>query len=285
MSTKGQPPPERNRKELALKLDLLERKIEELRILYEQYFIDVQPLPPDKLHKETTRLIRTLLRAPFKNSQTRFRMRNLVTRFQTYNTYWERINKAREDGTYSRDLFRAEMREKMLEDARREVTEAGMAEKGLKQLFSSYEKALGKAGGQAANLDYNAFKKKMMAQAKALKEKHGIKKLSYKVVMKGGKAVIKASAKRPRIRPLKEELHKYQEAEENEPYLGPWWTVLMLVLLGIKQLFPTEPYTLYWFIESYIILLLMGVTAFALFKRWRFYQRLKERKKETAQNE
>ena len=78
MSTKGKPPPERNRKELALKLDLLERKIEELRVLYEQYFIDVQPLPPDKLHKETYRLIRTILRAPFKNSQTRFRMRNLV---------------------------------------------------------------------------------------------------------------------------------------------------------------------------------------------------------------
>lgn len=186
--------PEPNRKEITLKLDLLERKIEELRILYEQHFIGVLPLAPEKQHKDVTRLIRTILRAPFKNSQTRFRMRNLVTRFQTYNTYWERINKAREDGTYSRDLFRAEMREKMLEEARREVTEAGQAEKGLKQLFSTYEKALGKSGGP--KIDYNAFKKKMMAQAKSLKEKHGIKKLSYKVVMKGGKAVIKASAKK-----------------------------------------------------------------------------------------
>ena len=105
---------ETNRRQLDLELDRLENKISELRVLYEQYFVEILPLSPDKQQKEIVALIRKLLRAPFKNSQTRFRLRVLVQRYQTYATYWERVQKQKEEGTYSRDLFKAEMREKML---------------------------------------------------------------------------------------------------------------------------------------------------------------------------
>lgn len=186
----------KNKKEIDLKLDLLERKIEELRVMYEQFFIDVNPHIPDKLHKDVKRQINNLLNAPFKSSQRKFRLKNLVTRFQTYATYWERVMKQREEGTYSRDVFKAEMREKMLEEERRAMTEAGIAEKGLKQLFSTYEKALKKTGSKIDNLDYSAFRKRMIQQAKTLKQKHGAKQLTYKVVLSKGRATIKASVKK-----------------------------------------------------------------------------------------
>lgn len=188
------PPETTNKRKLDQQLDVLEAKINELRILYEQYFVDILPQPPDKLRKEVVLLIRQLLKAPFKNSAVRFRLRMIITRFQTYNTYWERVNKQREEGTYCRDLFKAEMREKAAEDAKLEGSRRSAAEKGLRQLYSSYETALKKSGASTDHVNFEAFKKSLMRKAKELKKQHGVDKLHYKVVMKNGKVTIKASA-------------------------------------------------------------------------------------------
>lgn len=188
-------PPTGNREKLSLELDRFEAKLEELRMLYEQHFVDILPQAPDQQRKEVVRMIRQLMKAPFKNSQTRFRLRTLVTRYQTYATYWERILKEREEGRYVKDLFKAEMREKMLEEAKRDSSRAGAAERGMKQLFTTYEDALKKVGGSAGNLDYESFRKNLLARAKEMKEKHGVKKLHYKVVVKDGRVILKATPK------------------------------------------------------------------------------------------
>ncbi|MCC6954355.1 MAG: hypothetical protein IT290_09575 [Deltaproteobacteria bacterium] len=187
--------PEGNRRELDRELDRLEARIEEVRVLFEQHFIDVLPQPPTKAQAEIVREIKRLLKAPFKIAATRFRLRTLIHRYQTYNTYWERVQKLREEGKYSRDVFKAELREKMLEDARREESKLGRAEKGIRQLYDTYENAMKKAGGNNSRMDFDAFKSSLMKKAKLLKEKHGVKKLNYKVVLKDGKVVIKASSK------------------------------------------------------------------------------------------
>lgn len=183
------------KRDLDRELDLLEGRIAELRMLFEQHFADVLPLPPAKLQKEVLVMMKRLLRAPFKNSASRFRLRMLIQRYQTYATYWERVLKQKEEGTYSKDLFKADMRERAVEDAKLQSTAAGAAEKGMKQLFDSYEAAIKKQGGSTANLSFDSFKKSLVQKAKLLKEKHGMTKLRYKVVVKDGKVVVKASAK------------------------------------------------------------------------------------------
>ena len=186
---------ESNKRQLDSELDQLEAKIAELRVLYEQHFVDILPQPPLKLHKEVVRTIRGLLRAPFKTAQTRFRLRMLVQRFQTYATYWERVLKQKEEGSYTRDLFKAEMREKLLAEVEKERSTSGRAEKGFKQLFDSYETALRKTGANTANLNFDTFKQSLLKQAKSLKEKTGVQKLQYKVIVKDGKVTVKASGK------------------------------------------------------------------------------------------
>lgn len=59
--------------------------------------------------------------------------------------------------------------------------------------------------------------------------------------------------------------------EESEPYLGPSWALLMFVLYVLKQAFPAEPYTSYWYFQVYILLIVAGVTIFTLVKRHRFF--------------
>jgi len=97
-------------RDLDAELDALERKISELKVQYEQYFLDVITQAPDKLFDEVVKLVKSLQTAPFKNSVTRFRLKTLTTRFQTYKTYWEKVKKQREEGTYRRDVFKAKLR-------------------------------------------------------------------------------------------------------------------------------------------------------------------------------
>ncbi|MCB0344055.1 MAG: hypothetical protein KDD66_03015 [Bdellovibrionales bacterium] len=189
-SENGQP-----KRQLNVEMDRLEIKIKELSILFEQHFLELLPFAPDKEHKELKAMIRQLMSAPFHNSQTRFRLRQVVQRYQTYNTYWTRVLKQKEDGTYSKDKFKAEVREKANLDDQLKDSKKSLAENGIQQLYNSYEQALKRTGANTGGMDFDDFKKKLVKRAKDLKKKHGSKKIHYKVVVKNGKAVIKASTR------------------------------------------------------------------------------------------
>ena len=183
------------RREVDRQLDQLENAIAKLRILYEQFFTGIITRAPESEHTEVSRMIKTLMKAPFKNSARRFRLRTLVNRFQTYNTYWERVNKQREEGTYFRDVFKAELREKQQKELEELASKVGASHKGLEQLYNTYESALKKNGGDPNSLNFDSFRKSMLKTAQQLKKKHGAKKVHYKVVVKNGKVVLKASTK------------------------------------------------------------------------------------------
>ncbi len=70
----------------------------------------------------------------------------------------------------------------------------------------------------------------------------------------------------------------FSEPEENEPYLGPAWAVVMLVLYLLKELFPAEQYSLFWFFQIYILILVVAITIFTLVKRYQFYKSEKSKK-------
>jgi len=181
--------------DLRAELDKLESLISELKVQYEQYFTGLLPLSPDKMHNDVKRKIRQLLKAPFKNHALNFRMKTLEGRYSTFNTYWQRILKQREDGTYTKDVFKANLRERnALEDARSE-TASGKAEKSMQVLFNSYREALEKTTGQKQNLDYQAFQKSLVERAKEFKARHQDKKVTFKVVVKDGNVSIKAKVK------------------------------------------------------------------------------------------
>lgn len=69
------------------------------------------------------------------------------------------------------------------------------------------------------------------------------------------------------------------ELEENEPYLGPAWAVAMLILYFLKEAFPAEDYTAFWWFQIYVVSLVIAVTVFTLIKRRQFYQAEKLRAK------
>jgi len=173
-------------------LDLFEQKIGELKVLYEQYFSAFIPMQPTKEHAEVRRMVRLLLRTPFKNSQANFRMKNLILRFQTLNTHWERVLREKEDGTYKRDRFRASIRSDEQKRVKREKSDEGQKDSRYKELFDSYKSALNAQGLTLSSLEFNKFKHDLAEKASLLSNKAGGKKVKFAIEVGDGKVAIKA---------------------------------------------------------------------------------------------
>ncbi len=90
--------------------DGIEREMDELRARYELYFLGVERVEPVRdratLKQKVARLLTTFTR----NAGLRFRVQALHARFVSYERLWDRNARAREDGTYRRDLFKARLR-------------------------------------------------------------------------------------------------------------------------------------------------------------------------------
>ncbi len=178
-----------------MKLDRFESELFDLKVLYEQYFSGILPRAPEKEHNEIKRAIRLLRKTPFKSSALQYRLKMLETRYNTFLTYWMRVEREKEEGTYIKDVFKANLRERNQVQEEREKTSLGAAEKHMRSLFDVYKNTLEKQTGKREQIDFEAFQKNLVKRAKEFKEKHGSDKLSFKVVVKDGKVVVKAKAK------------------------------------------------------------------------------------------
>jgi hypothetical protein len=181
-----------NSKAIQNLLNEFESKLAELKILYEQHLCNLLPLAPEQEHKEVKKMVRNLLRTPFKNSQTNFRLKNLVLRFQTLSTHWERLLKQKEEGTYSGDIFRANIRNKYTREERKKLLPETKEDKVYEELFNSYKKALENSGLKKQDLQFVLFKNELKRKASLLKEKKGASEVYFRVEVAGGKVAIKA---------------------------------------------------------------------------------------------
>lgn len=84
-----------------------EVKLARLRALFEQYFQGIEKQEPHVARKDMERALDTLRRNLPRNTALRFRMQQLAARYGTYLTYWQRIGRQIEEGTYRRDVMRA----------------------------------------------------------------------------------------------------------------------------------------------------------------------------------
>lgn len=184
--------PKTNSKAIQAELDIFEEKLKQLKIYYEQYFCNLIPLPPDKEHKELDLLSKKLLRLPFRNAQSNFRLKNLVLRFQTLNTHWERVSKQKEDGTYIGDKFKAQARAEVLKREQHKESIKGTAEGSIKALFDSYKNAIEQSGLTSETLDYDSFKKDIQSKQELLRKSTGSDAISFRVENTNGKVSIKA---------------------------------------------------------------------------------------------
>ena len=83
------------------------RKLEILRVRYEQYFIGVEKVAPSVMRMDVVRIMRELEQIKVKNTALKFKIRQGIQKFTSYSTYWNRTLREIEDGTYKRHIDRA----------------------------------------------------------------------------------------------------------------------------------------------------------------------------------
>ncbi len=90
----------------------LEDRIEKIKHEYDIYFSGVSHLDPTDKKVAVRRIITRLNELRLGNPALRFRFQSLVGRFVSLNQYWTRIMRDIGEGRYSRDIFRANLKNK-----------------------------------------------------------------------------------------------------------------------------------------------------------------------------
>jgi len=86
----------------------LERKIERVRTLYDQYFMGIEKIEPQVARKEVARTMLLYAQHHIRNTGQRFRFHSLQQKWNIYATLWNRTMREIEAGTYRRDVARVQ---------------------------------------------------------------------------------------------------------------------------------------------------------------------------------
>ena len=97
-------------KEFQIRLSDAEIQLSRIKHLYEQWFQGIERIEPQIARKQFDRAMHELRKTTPRNTALRFRFQTLIQRYTTLQTYWRRIGRQIEEGTYRRDLLRARRR-------------------------------------------------------------------------------------------------------------------------------------------------------------------------------
>jgi len=85
-------------------LEILDKMLDRVKALYEQYFLGIQKQPPTFIHADLERKLRDLAAIQIRNTGLRYRYATMQQKYGSYNTYWRRTLRQIENGTYARSL-------------------------------------------------------------------------------------------------------------------------------------------------------------------------------------
>src|SRR5262249_1667575 len=112
----------------------------------------------------------------------------------SFERMWDRTLREMEEGTYKRDVFKAKLRQ--TRDAAKQKQAAPKAadipDEKLRRLYDTYLVARQRCGEPTDGISYESVASRIRAQVPQLLEKHKAKNIEFKVVIKGGRAVLKA---------------------------------------------------------------------------------------------
>lgn len=200
--------------ELAERIKQLESRLAVLRNKQEQYFLGVERVSPEKERDILKREIDDLKFIVGRNTGLKFQAQSLFNRFLSYERMWLRTEKEIEEGRYHRDIFKARLHAKRrsaggeADDGFPEITEeeespppkpaapAGLpTEDRLRAVYQAYVAAKKQCKESVAGLSYEQVSAQLKQQVPTILEQTKAKAVDFKVVIKDGRATLRAVAK------------------------------------------------------------------------------------------
>ncbi len=182
---------------LTEELRMLEMKLKTLKRDYEQYFLGSRPREPQNLRTELQKAVIRLSQGVIKNTGERFKFNTLNSQFLTYKRHWDDTLRRMEAGTYKRQVFKANIRDR--ERGLDPVTPSSPGRPAKNtgvddDIYGSYIKAAESCGQNVKGLTPEKLKGVIEKQASAIREKLGGKDGSFRVEVGKGKVKRKARA-------------------------------------------------------------------------------------------
>jgi hypothetical protein len=171
----------------------LDRKVKQLKLDYERYFLGTRPREPVLQRSEVDRLVVIYSNTAIQNTALRFKFNSICSRYQALKRQWTETLRKIEQGTYERHRFKADLHERTrLASAQAESvgSEPSAAEPDL---FSEYRDARLACGQAVQNLSPEKFERLLEKQRAALRERYGDAEFRFRVAVEQGKAKLKAS--------------------------------------------------------------------------------------------
>ena len=179
-------------------LRVLDSKVKQLKLDYEQYFLGTRPRVPQQLRSEVAKLIHLYLGTPIQNTALRFRFNSINSRFQAHKRYWDETLRKIETGTYERHVFKARLHERARGIDSASVGKAasrsrsdGQAKPG--DLFESYRDAALACGQDVSKITPEKLQRVIERQRAAVRKQLGCDEVAFRVVVQDGKVKLKAS--------------------------------------------------------------------------------------------
>lgn len=188
-------------------INILERDIKRLKMEYELYFTGDSKRPPETLRREVHQILMKLTGSPGVNTQQKFRVNSLMSRFNAFSRMWDRIMIQIEQGTYKPDQFKADMRVgriskengsvEMAKDRvprRFQIDENEKLEGKTKELYKTFIETR-RVTGENVGVSYDSFKKSIDNSRESLNKKYG-RNYEIKISIDNGKATVKGAQKK-----------------------------------------------------------------------------------------
>jgi len=173
------------------RVKILENSIQRLKTQYDQYFLGVQKIPPEKLARDVAKEIRLLSTTSVTNTALKFRIQQVVSRYNTFLSYWQRNLRDVEEGRVSRrkgaDADLAEMNGGVIA-----ISSPDTDKEQMDKLFRALDREYKRIGSETIP-EMSRIRRIVQKQTRDLKKKYGCAKVGYKVVSEEGKVKIKAS--------------------------------------------------------------------------------------------
>jgi hypothetical protein len=202
-----------------------EGELAELRAAWDQYFLGIERRPPTERHDELKRHATRLRNLWVRQTAARFRVNQLIQKHVTYERLWHRTLQEIEAGTYRRDLHRAKRKQaadpaasakrpgKEVPQVSAEEADAllsgafggldapkpqkgeAISEKRLRAVYDAYVTARQRCNEDTSKLSFEQVAQTLRRQVPELLKKHNARAVDFKVVIRDGKAVLRAVPK------------------------------------------------------------------------------------------
>jgi len=178
----------------AEELTELDEAIVNLQVLYEKYFLGIDRRPPDQERKRVSEKTREMRTTNIRNTALKFKINTLFAKLLSFERMWDRTLREIEDGTYKRDVFKAKLRDKDRDGGgpARAAPAPTISDANLRRLYDTYLVAKKRCGESTDGISFDSIASRIRAQVPELMQKHKAKNIEFKVVIKGGKAILKA---------------------------------------------------------------------------------------------